>query len=200
MQLQCQYQHSHPRGPKARGWPFVAARVGGSVAAVEPSLKIGFGIGLTGPLSGNGRAALVAMQIWAEEVNARGGLIDRKVELIYYDDQGNPANLPGIYGKLLDIDKVDLIIAGYGTNMIVPVIPLAMQRGMTLMSLLGLNANERFNYDRYFQIAPTGPDPADAFTRGWQPAPQCAVLAGANHFWRKRPPGNCQLISQRKEH
>jgi branched-chain amino acid transport system substrate-binding protein len=111
-----------------------------SVAAVEPPLKIGFGIGLTGPLSGNGKAALVAMQIWAEEVNARGGLIDRKVELIYYDDQGNPANLPGIYGKLLDIDKVDLIIAGYGTNMIVPVIPLAMQRGMTLMSLLGLNA------------------------------------------------------------
>src|SRR5262245_59054636 len=91
-QLQCQYQHSHPRELKARGRRFVAARVGGSVAAVEPSLKIGFGIGLTGPLSGNGKAALVAVQIWAEEVNARGGLIDRKVELIYYDDQGNPAN------------------------------------------------------------------------------------------------------------
>ena len=71
-----------------------------SAAAAEPPLKIGFGIGLAGPLSGNAKAALVAMQIWAEEVNARGGLIDRKVELVYYDDQGNPANVPGIYGKL----------------------------------------------------------------------------------------------------
>ena len=53
-----------------------------SAAAAEPPLKIGFGIGLTGPLSGNGKAGLVAMQICAEEVNARGGLIDRKVELV----------------------------------------------------------------------------------------------------------------------
>jgi branched-chain amino acid transport system substrate-binding protein len=158
-----------------------------NAAPAEPPLKIGFGIGLTGPLSGNGKAALLAMQIWADEVNTRGGLIDRKVELLYYDDQGNPANVPGIYGKLLDIDKVDLIIAGYGTNMIVPVIPLAMERRMTLMSLLGLNANERFNYDRYFQIAPVGPDPADAFTRGYfdlaagiKPAPKTVALSGAD--------------------
>jgi branched-chain amino acid transport system substrate-binding protein len=158
-----------------------------NAAAAEPPLKIGLGIGLTGPLSGNGKAALLAMQIWAEEVNARGGLIDRKVELVYYDDQGNPANVPGIYGKLLDIDKVDLIIGGYGTNMIVPIIPLAMERGMTVMSLLGLNANERFNYDRYFQIAPTGPDPADAFTRGYfdlaagiEARPKTVALSGAD--------------------
>src|ERR1700745_457963 len=109
-------------------WPLALLVV--SAAGAEPPLKIGFGIGLTGPLSGNGKAALVAMQIWAEEVNPRGGLIDRKVELVYYDDQGNPANVPGIYGKLLDVDNVDLVIGGYGTNMIVPAIPLAMQHGM----------------------------------------------------------------------
>jgi branched-chain amino acid transport system substrate-binding protein len=166
-------------------WPLALLAV--SAAAAEPPLKIGFGIGLTGPLSGNGKAALVAMQIWAEEVNARGGLIDRKVELVYYDDQGNPANVPGIYGKLLDVDKVDLIIGGYGTNMIVPAIPLAMRHGMTLMSLLGLNANQRFNYDRYFQIGSTGQDPADTFTRGYfdlagamKPTPKTVALSGAD--------------------
>jgi branched-chain amino acid transport system substrate-binding protein len=158
-----------------------------SAAAAEPPLKIGIGIGLTGPLAANGRAGLVSMQIWAEEVNARGGLIGRKVELVYYDDQGNPANVPGIYSKLLDVDKVDLVVGGYGTNMIVPLIPLAMQHGMTLMSLIGLNANERFNYDRYFQIGSAGPDPADTFTRGYfdlaagmQPAPKTVALSGAD--------------------
>jgi branched-chain amino acid transport system substrate-binding protein len=107
--------------------------------------------------------------------------------LVYYDDQGNPANVPGIYGKLLDVDKVDLIIGGYGTNMIVPTIPLAMQHGMTLMSLFGLNANQRFNYDRYFQIGSAGPDPAETFTRGYfdlaagmKPTPKTVALSGAD--------------------
>lgn len=120
-------------------------------AVAQEKLKIGFGLGLTGPLAANGKAALISMQIWQEEVNARGGLLGRPVELVYYDDQGSPANVPGIYAKLLDVDKVDLVVSGYGTNMITPALPLVMQKGMTMMSLIGLNANERFNYDRYFQ-------------------------------------------------
>ena len=160
--------------------------VTGSAHAQE-KLKIGLGLGLTGPLAANGKAALISMQIWAEEVNARGGLLGRPVELVYYDDQGTPANVPGIYAKLLDIDKVDLVISGYGTNMITPAMPLVMQKGMTFMSLIGLNANERFNYDRYFQIAPLGEDPADAFTRGYfdlaagmNPKPKTVAMLGAD--------------------
>ncbi len=155
--------------------------------AEAPPLRIGFGMSLTGPLAGNGKAALVSIQIWADEVNAKGGLLGRKVELVYYDDQGNPAVVPGLYTKLLDVDKVDLVISGYGTNVIVPAIPIVMQRGMTFMTLIGLAANERFHYERYFQIAPTGPDPADAFTRAYfdlavtmKPAPKRVALAGAD--------------------
>jgi len=62
---------------------------------------------LTGGLAGNGKAALIAMQIWEKDINAEGGLLGRQVELVYYDDQTNPANVPAIYTKLLNIDKVD---------------------------------------------------------------------------------------------
>ena len=65
-----------------------------------------------------------------DDVNQRGGLLNRKVELIAYDDQTNPANVPAIYTKLLDIDKVDLLIAPYGTVPTAPVMPLVKQRGL----------------------------------------------------------------------
>src|SRR5262247_355287 len=77
-------------------------------AYAQQPLKIGFGMSLTGPLAGNGKAALIAMQIWAEDVNAKGGILGRKVELVYYDDQTNPSTVPSIYSKLLEVDKVDL--------------------------------------------------------------------------------------------
>jgi branched-chain amino acid transport system substrate-binding protein len=79
-------------------------------------IKIGYGISQTGGLAPNGRSALLAHQIWEEDINAKGGLLDRPVKLVYYDDQSNPATVPGLYQKLLDVDKVDIVIGGYGTN------------------------------------------------------------------------------------
>ena len=81
----------------------------------EP-IKIGYSMALTGGLAPNGKSALLAQKIWEENTNARGGLLGRPVKLVYYDDQPNPAIVPSIYTKLLDTDKVDLIIGGYGTN------------------------------------------------------------------------------------
>src|SRR5260370_7162767 len=111
------------------------------------------------------------MQIWAEDVNAKGGLLGRKVELVYYDDQTNPSTVPGLYSKLLDVDKVDLVVSGYGTAVIAPAMPLMMQRNMAFMTLFGLNVNSKFKYDRYFQIMPAGPDPAVDWTRASFQAP-----------------------------
>jgi len=156
-------------------------------AQAQQPLKIGFGMSLTGPLAGNGKAALISMQIWAEDVNSKGGLLGRKVELVYYDDQTNPSTVPSIYTKLLDVDKVDLVVSGYGTNVIAPAMPIMMQRNMTFMSLFGLNVNSKFNYDRYFQIMPAGPDPAIGWTQGFfdtamtlNPKPQTVALVGAD--------------------
>src|SRR5438105_7530271 len=97
----------------------VAAMLGiasGPAAAAEP-IQIGFGMGLTGGLASAGKAALLGMQIWEEEINAKGGLLGRPVKLVYYDDQSNPATVPGIFTKLLDVDKVDLGVGDYGTNL-----------------------------------------------------------------------------------
>ena len=86
-------------------------------------IKIGFSLALTGPLAPNGKQALLGAKIWQEEINAKGGLLGRKVELVNYDDQSNPANIPGIYTKLLDVDKVDLLNGPYGTNLVAPALP-----------------------------------------------------------------------------
>ena len=93
--------------------------------AADP-IKIGFGMSLTGPLAANGKMSLVAMQIWEDDINTRGGLLGRPVKLVYYDDQSNPSQVPGIYAKLLDIDKVDLIISGYASTQIAAAMPIAI--------------------------------------------------------------------------
>ena len=89
------------------------------VKAADP-IKIGFGMSLTGPLSPNGKMSLVAMQIWEDDTNAKGGLLGRPVKLVYYDDQSSPSQVPSIYAKLLDIDKVDLIVSGYASLRLLP--------------------------------------------------------------------------------
>ena len=90
----------------------IAARAMAPAPALAQSsdpIRIGFSLALTGPLAPNGKQALLGAKIWQEEINAKGGLLGRRVELVNYDDQSNPANIPGIYTKLLDIDKVDLV-------------------------------------------------------------------------------------------
>jgi branched-chain amino acid transport system substrate-binding protein len=157
-----------------------------SAQSGEP-IKIGFGMSLTGPLAANGKSTLLAMKIWEDDVNAKGGLLGRPVKLVYYDDQSSAAQVPGIYTKLLDVDKVDLIVSGYASNQIAPAVPIAMQKKKLFVSLFGTGVNEHFNYDRYFSMIPTGPTPKPAFTRGFfevamaQAAkPQTVALAAAD--------------------
>lgn len=141
-----------------------ALALAGPAQAADP-IKIGFSMAQTGPLAGSGKSALLAMKIWAEDVNAKGGLLGRPVQLIYYDDQSAPSNVPAIYTKLLDVDKVDLINSGYATPIIAAAIPIAMQHDMVLLGLFGLADNAQFKYDKYFGVAPIGEDPATANTR-----------------------------------
>jgi branched-chain amino acid transport system substrate-binding protein len=135
--------------------------------ASAQEIKIGFSMAMTGGLGPNGQSALLAQKIWEEDINKKGGLLGRPVKLIYYDDQTNPSTVPGIYAKLLDIDKVDLIIGGYGTNMLAPAMPFVIQRKKMFIGLLGLGVNSEFNYPNYFVMIPSGPDPKPAFTKGF---------------------------------
>ncbi|MBV8186932.1 MAG: amino acid ABC transporter substrate-binding protein [Alphaproteobacteria bacterium] len=162
--------------------------IGGAARAQGKPLTIGFGMALTGGLAPNGKAALLAMQIAAEDINAKGGLLGRPVKLIYYDDQSNPSTIPGLYTKLLDVDKVDVIVSGYATNMIAPAMPIVMQHDRTFFSLLGLAVNSEFHYPRYFSMTPTGgPRPKESFAEGFfevameqNPKPQTLALVGAD--------------------
>jgi branched-chain amino acid transport system substrate-binding protein len=158
----------------------------GASHAAEP-IKIGFGMSLTGPLAANGKSSLLAMQIWQDDINAKGGLLGRQVKLVYYDDQSSPASVPSIYSKLLDVDKVDLIVSGYASTQIAAAMPLAIQKKKLFISLFGTGINEKFKYDRYFSMIPNGPQPKRAFTRGFfklaeaqKPKPKTLALTYAD--------------------
>ena len=180
---------------KLLGWVLIGAiagtlaltSTGVFVARAADPIKIGLGMALTGGLSANGKPALMAIQIWKDDVNKKGGLLGRPVEVIAYDDQTNAATVPGIYTKLLEVDKVDFVVSGYGTNLIAPLMPIAMERKLTIMGILGLANNEKYKYPNYFQIQPSGPDPEANWATGFfeiaarqNPKPQTIALVGAD--------------------
>ncbi|MFL5092321.1 MAG: amino acid ABC transporter substrate-binding protein [Xanthobacteraceae bacterium] len=162
----------------------------------EP-IRIGYSMALTGGLAPNGKSALLAQKIWEEDINAKGGLLGRPVKLVYYDDQSNPATIPGIYTKLLDVDKVELIIGAYATALLAPAMPIVIQKKKTFIGLLGLAVNTEFNYPNYFAMIPSGPDAKPAFTKGFfdiamaqNPKPQTvAIVAADQEFSRNAADG-----------
>jgi branched-chain amino acid transport system substrate-binding protein len=153
--------------------------------AADP-IKIGFSASLTGGLASSGKANLLAQQIWAEQINAKGGLLGRQVDLDYYDDQSSAAQIPGIYAKLLDVDKVDLLM-GAATNLIVAALPQIMQRQKMVVVLLALGSNDEFKYQRYFQTAAWGPDTKGVISNAFfeiaktiSPRPKTVAIVGAD--------------------
>ncbi len=166
---------------------FVTLAIGQSSTQAAEPLKIGFGMPLTGGLASGGKAALVTIKIWAADVNAKGGLLGRPVQLQYYDNQSDPATVPGIYTKLLDVDKVDLIISGYGNSSIAPAMPIVIQRNLLFMSTLGTAVNDKYDYKRFFQAFPAGPSARLALSQGFfevamsmNPKPKTVALVGAD--------------------
>jgi branched-chain amino acid transport system substrate-binding protein len=165
----------------------LSAALAGGPAFAQAPIKIGFGMALTGGLAPNGKSALLGMKIWEEDTNAKGGLLGRPVKLVYYDDQSNGSTVPGLYAKLLDVDKVDMIVSGYATGMIAPAMPVAMQRKKVFPALFGTGVNSEFKYDKYFAMIPTGPDPKPSFTKPFfevaltqSPKPETISLAAAD--------------------
>jgi len=173
-------------------------------AFAEEPIKIGFGMAMTGGLAAGGKSAILAMQIWEDRINAKGGLLGRPVKLIYYDDQSKPDTVPGIYAKLLDIDKVDFIVSGYGTNQIAPAMPFAIQRNKLFFGLFGLAVNSEFHYPKYFSMLPTGPDPKHAFpdmffkvAMAANPKPKTlALLAEDSEYPRNASEGVHDLVKE----
>ena len=158
-----------------------------AIAADAEPIRIGFAEALTGSLAAVGKSGILAMQIWAEDVNAKGGLLGRQVKLVFYDNQSNPANVPGLYVKLLDVDHVDLVLSGYATNMAAPAMPVVISHNKLYLSLFSLAINSEFHYPRCFAMIATGPDPKIAFSKGFfeiveslDPKPKTLAIVGAD--------------------
>jgi branched-chain amino acid transport system substrate-binding protein len=130
-------------------------------------IRIGFSMSLTGFLSAVGKQGLLGIEIWRDQINKEGGLLGRPVELVYYDDKSSPQEVPGIYTKLLDVDKVDLVVGGYATNEVAPAMPVIMRKNKTFISLFALDVNDKFKYPNYFSVLPTGQDTKGSFTEGF---------------------------------
>jgi branched-chain amino acid transport system substrate-binding protein len=155
-------------------------------AGAEP-ITIGFAEALTGSLAAVGKSGILAMQIWAENINAAGGLLGREVKLVFYDNQSAPANVPGLYVKLLDVDHVDIVLSGYSTNMAAPAMPVVIAHNRLFLSLFALAINSEFHYPRVFAMIATGPDPKKTFSQGFfeiasslDPRPRALAIVGAD--------------------
>ena len=166
---------------------FAPPLVPSALAQAKP-IKIGFSMPLSGGLAGGGKPALIAMQIWRDDVNAKGGLLGRPVELVYYDDHTKSADVPPIYTKLITVDKVDFVVSSYGSLLIAPAMPIVIEHKKVFLSLFGNAMNEPYNYKYYFQIMPAGPRAmvdqfGGFFTVASQlkPKPQTVALVGVDH-------------------
>ena len=158
-----------------------------SAAQSSQPIRIGYSMALTGGLAPNGKSALLAQKIWEEDVNRKGGVLGRPVKLVYYDDKSAPAEVPAIYTKLLDVDKVDLLMGAYATAQLAPAMPIVIARKKLFIGLLGLAVNSEFNYPNYFAMIPSGPVPKPAFTKDFfalgmaqNPKPQTVAIVAAD--------------------
>ena len=158
----------------------------GAYAQSTP-IRVGASASLTGPLSST-KNSVIGYELWRDDVNAAGGLLGRKVELVIYDDQSLPANVPGIYSKLVDVDNVDFLFSPYGANLTAPVMPFAKQRDRFIVGILTLAANDGLKHDKFFQAAPWGPNGAQDWARGFfdlakaQGIKKMSILAADTEF------------------
>jgi hypothetical protein len=191
------HRRMNPVRATALAMLMAAIAAGPACAQSGAPIKIGYSMSLIGGLAPNGKSALLAQRIWEEDTNAKGGMLGRPVKLIYYDDKSSPSEIPPIYTKLLDVDKVDLIIGAYGTALTAPAMPIVIQRKKTFMGLLALAVNSQFNYPNYFVMIPSGPEAKPAFTKGFfdlavrqDPKPQTvAIVAADQEFSRNAADG-----------
>ena len=118
----------------------LALAVGASLslpAAAADPVRIGFAIAKTGPFVIASDPQLKAYELWKEQVNARGGLnvagTKRPIEFVMYDDQSKPDQAVRLYEKLITSDKVDLLIAPWGTPFHIAIAPVLEKQKFPLV-------------------------------------------------------------------
>ena len=110
----------------------------GSLAAIanEP-IKIGSVLSVTGPAAFLGDPELKTLQLYVEDINKKGGVLGRQLQLVHYDDGSDANKANGFAKRLLDDDKVDILVGGTTTGATMSMVPLAEKSGTPFISLAG---------------------------------------------------------------
>lgn len=105
-------------------------------AAAEP-IKIGSILSVTGPAAFLGDPELKTLQTYVEKINSEGGVLGRKLELVHYDDGSESSKANSFAKRLIESDKVDVIIGGTTTGATMATVPLVEKAGVPFISLAG---------------------------------------------------------------
>jgi branched-chain amino acid transport system substrate-binding protein len=101
--------------------------------AAEP-VRVGVTTSLTGTYAVPGSNLLAGLKMWAHDVNSRGALLGRKVEIVSYDDQSDPATSARLYETLISDDRVDLLIGPYASDVTQAASEVAENHGFPMVS------------------------------------------------------------------
>jgi branched-chain amino acid transport system substrate-binding protein len=104
--------------------------------AAEP-IKIGSVLSVTGPAAFLGEPELQTLQMYIEDINKKGGVIGRQLQLVHYDDGSDASKANGFTKRLIDDDKVDVLIGGTTTGATMSMVPLIEKAGIPFISLAG---------------------------------------------------------------
>ena len=108
-----------------------------ATAFAQAPIKIGAPLAVTGGAAFLGDPELKTLQLYIEKINAEGGVLGRKLELVSYDDSGDPNKAIGFTKRLIEDDKVDVIIGGSTTGATMAMVPLVEKAGIPFISLAG---------------------------------------------------------------
>jgi branched-chain amino acid transport system substrate-binding protein len=108
-----------------------------AAARAQEPIRIGAFLSVTGPASFLGDPELKTLELYVERLNAAGGLLGRKLQLVAYDDAGDAEKARTFVKRLLEQDKVDVIVGGSTTGATMAAVPLAEAAGVPFVSLAG---------------------------------------------------------------
>jgi branched-chain amino acid transport system substrate-binding protein len=115
----------------------ILAALMSAAATAADTIKIGTFLSVTGPASFLGDPELKTLQLYVEEINAAGGVLGRKLELVHYDSGANPKNAINFVKRLVQRDRVDVIVGGSTSGETMAVIPIVEEAGVPFISLAG---------------------------------------------------------------
>ena len=116
---------------------FAALAVAAASASAAEPIRIGSVLSVSGPAAFLGDPELKTLQLYIEKINAEGGVLGRKLELVHYDDGSEAAKANSFAKRLIESDKVDVLIGGTTTGATMAMAPLVEKASLPFISLAG---------------------------------------------------------------